>query len=182
MGHSAYWHLKNQEDHLQTLLDLLPTFPHPVSPCSEQHRLYHRHLDLDIIIHSFWHFAPMSRQVPSLGSSLFSYSVAADSPQIIRTPVPAGVPNPANSCPAAKSSSTLPHSHDLLSSVPIYCPAFLRTTPYTPNSTGAKSGSLEGDLFLIEEELVEKNRNSQQMLTGIPSAALALPRKCLSQL
>ena len=57
-----------------------------------------------------------------------------------------------------KLSSTLPHSHDLLSSVPVYSPAFLLTTPYTPNSTGAKSGSLEEDLFLIGEEFVEKGQ------------------------
>lgn len=131
----------------------------------------------------FLTLCPMSRQVPSLDSSLLSYSVGADSPQIIGPQFWQGSPTlPTAAQLLTKLSSTLPHSHDLLSSVPIYCPAFLRTTPYTPNSTGAKSGSLEGDLFLIEEELVEKNRNSQQMLTGIPSAALALPRKCLSQL
>lgn len=150
---------KNQEDHLQTLLDLLPTFPPSRLPMLLA--------------------APSSSQVPRPGHhSLLSdtsppcpgrcpvWVVLCSLIQWVQTLLRSSGPQFQQGSPTlptrpqllTKLNSTLPHSHDLLSSVPIYCPAFLLTTPYTPNSTGAKSGSLEGDLFQIGEEFVEKGQ------------------------
>lgn len=170
MEHSAYRYLKNQEDHLQILLDLLQTYP---SPCALSSTIFTTgtqtwtsYFTLPNTLPPY----PASCPVLAVLCSLIQWvktlltdhqdacNSLAHTPQLQHTPPTLSI-QPSDASPAVRqvepNLTTLSRPSKLCSNL---LPSLSTDNLLCSKLNRSRSGSLEGDPFQIGEEFVEKEK------------------------